>query len=422
MPGTPSSLGCEGCRRQKKRCDQVKPTCGRCKRIGVPCIGNGVKRWKFHSFQNDNQSLVAMPKRCPSNQQTKLSSSLVHILQTEDCRFDIRAFGGKVIPELVSQIGCNSALDTCVNAMVSLYRSHQCQQSRVSALTRYGEALTATRNAIISTKESIVMKMQIVVVMFACHVMASFLNTQFELGPWFWEACEVIGTPRPVKYHQGSFMSLESGTLAEASIYMRSPKKHLQQLRCIYDVMQFEMPKVRQLVSLAAMAAAAPNAQAMSIRVCSSYRLAYGIMLSMTAVLSHTLQIWDNNVNLVQELHNCVDASIVLVQECESARPYGAIFVPDFLMMVWAAATDGYRNDELTDILMDYEKDAVGADYMGQALSVRERLFAMELRETAEDTKLVLDPALDSAFEPLVLEPMKEEEQFQQGATECVIL
>ncbi|KAI7771787.1 hypothetical protein LZL87_006063 [Fusarium oxysporum] len=383
MPGTPSSRGCDGCRRQKKK--------------------------------NYDQSLI---KRRPSNEQTQLSSSLVHILQIEDARFDIRAFGGKLIPEIVAQIGYSPALDSCVNAMVSLYKSHRCQESRVDALTRYGEALTATRNAILDPKEKIMMKMQVVSIMFVCHVMASFLNPQFELGPWFWQACETIGTPRPVKYHQGSFLSLESGTMGELSILMRSPKENLRQLRCIYDVMQFEMPKVRQLLALATISTAAPNAPAMSIRVCSSYRVAYGILLAMTAVIGHTLRIWDTDLTLVGNSQDCVDECIGLVEQCESARPYGANFVPDFLTMVWAAATDGYRNDEMAEYLIDYEKDSIGADFMGQAMSIRERLFAMEARETAEELKVVLDPALES----LVKGPVINEQEIRPAVSECIIL
>ncbi|RFN44106.1 hypothetical protein FIE12Z_11654 [Fusarium flagelliforme] len=304
--------------------------------------------------------------------------------------------------------------------MVTLYRSHQCQKSRVEGLKAYGDALVATRKTIVDPKEPIMMKMQVVSVMFVCHywidrksveqhreiisvlfreavlknqlddlepymlgltqlaVLASFLNPRFELGSWFWEACETIGTPRPVKYHQGSFISLESGTLAQISIFMRSPKRHLHELRCIYDVIKFEMPKIQKLTALATMAAAAPTAEAMSIRVCSSYRFAYAILLSMKAVISHTLQIWDADLTLLGELHDCIDESISLAKQCESARPYGAAFVPDFLTMVYAAATDGYRNDEMVEILLDYEKDCVGADFLGHALSIRERLYAME--------------------------------------------
>ncbi|KAG9503739.1 hypothetical protein J7337_003694 [Fusarium musae] len=337
--------------------------------------------------------------------------------------------------------------------MVSLYKAHRCQESRVDALTRYGEALTATRSAILDPKEKIMMKMQVVSIMFVCHywvdrksieqhrevisvlfreavmkkqlddlgdymVMASFLNPQFELGPWFWEACHKIGTPRPVKYHQGSFLSLESGTMGELSILMRSPKKNLRQLRSIYDVMQFEIPKVRQLLALATISTAAPNAPAMTIRVCSSYRVAYGILLAMTAVIGYTLRIWDTDLTLVGNSHDCVDECIALVEQCESARPYGANFVPDFLTMVWAATADGYRNDEMAEYLVDYEKDSIGADFMGQAMSIRERLFAMEARETAEEAEVILNPGLEA----LVKRPVVSVQEIQPAVSECVLL
>lgn len=107
-----------------------------------------------------------------------MSSSLVHILRTEDCRFDIRAFGGILIPELVAQIGCSPALDSCIAAMVALYRSHQSRESKVGGLTRYGEALSATRKAIFDPKESIMVKMQVVSVMYTCHVSLA-LYSQF---------------------------------------------------------------------------------------------------------------------------------------------------------------------------------------------------------------------------------------------------
>jgi len=86
--------------------------------------------------------------------------------------------------------------------------------------------------------------------------------------------------------------------------------------------------------------------------------------------------------------------------------------------MVWAAATDGYRNDEMAEYLVDYEKDSIGADFMGQAMSIRERLFAMEARETAKEVKLVLDPALES----LVKGPVVSVQEIQPAVSECIIL
>ncbi|KAF4999657.1 hypothetical protein FGRMN_2306 [Fusarium graminum] len=181
--------------------------------------------------------------------------------------------------------------------------------------------------------------------------------------------------------------------------------------------MQSDMPQVWRLVEIATLAAAAPDAPAMSIRVCGSYRAAYGILLAMATVLNHTLQIWDEDASLIEEMREFIDRSISLAQQCESARPYGAIFVPDFLAMVWAAAADEYRNDELTEILLDYENDSVGADYLGHAMSIRKRLFDMEARETREQTELVSN---------LKIDPARHEQPLQHGqykaVSECVIL
>jgi hypothetical protein len=182
-------------------------------------------------------------------------------------------------------------------------------------------------------------------------------------------------------------------------------------------MIQFEIPKVRRLIALATTAAAAPNAQAMSIRVCSSYRFAYAILLAMTAVINHTLQIWDKSLGLVGDLHDCIDESIALAQQCETARPYGAMFVPEFLTMVFAA-TDGYRNDEMIGILLDYDNDCIGADYLGQALAVRERLYGMEMRETIEEIKLGLGTGLGAGTQ---METDDVEKDYQ-AASECIIL
>lgn len=205
--------------------------------------------------------------------------------------------------------------------------------------------------------------------------------------------------------------------MAEISIFMRSPRKNLQQLRCIYSVMRFEMPKIRRLVTLANLTAAAPNAPAMSIRACGSYRVAYGILLALTTVVNHTLQIWDEDIVLVKEIHDYIDQSITLVHQCATARPYGAMFVPDFLTMVWAAATDGYRNDELTEILLDYENDSVGADYLGHALSIRKRLFAMEMKETRDKVELGLD-----SKGGLIIQDLSRGDEQYDAPSECVIL
>ncbi|KAF4988689.1 hypothetical protein FDECE_14962 [Fusarium decemcellulare] len=459
MPGTPHSRGCEGCRKQKKRCDQVKPTCGRCKRLDVPCIGNGVKRWKFQSFQGEDKRLKPCPKSSPTNNTARVASSLVYILGIEDIRYDLRAFGGRLIPELPSQIGSNPALDACVSAMVSLYKSRQYSESKVDALAQYGDALTATRKTIRDPRESIVIKMRLVSIIFICQawidrkgaekhremishlfreailsgklseiepdyiqgltqlaVLANILNPKFELGRWFWDACKVSSTPRPARYQQGTFLSLESSTLAEASFFMRSPRKHLYQIQCMYNLVRAEKPKVRQCLVLATMATMLPTATPMAMRVCGSYRFAYSTMIALGSMLNHVLRIFYDDPDLLAESHDYVDEAISLTDQCASSRPHGASFIPDFLKMVWATITDSYRSTEIEVILWDYQHDVEGADYLEEALTLKRRLYRLAKRET--QPQLATNPEV-----PMHIEPEIQRNPYSMGAaTECVIL
>lgn len=70
MPGVPSSLACDACRKQKKKCDQRKPKCSRCARLQITCAGNGVRRYKFkwhfagHDFgalRSTKHSVIPLP-------------------------------------------------------------------------------------------------------------------------------------------------------------------------------------------------------------------------------------------------------------------------------------------------------------------------------------------------------------------------
>lgn len=193
MARTPSSLGCEACRRQKKRvrnqkigdigaccplklkklilrlqCDQERPKCGRCKRLSITCIGVGRQRLIFKQYQDDAH--IPHPNVIPSNETSKLTSSLVHILEIKDIRYDIRVFGGTGITDLPGEIGVNTALDATVSALVALYRVRQYNDSKVVALNHYGIALRAIMEMVQDPDIQYGIKLKTVLVMSICQV------------------------------------------------------------------------------------------------------------------------------------------------------------------------------------------------------------------------------------------------------------
>ncbi|KAH8690741.1 hypothetical protein BGW36DRAFT_389250 [Talaromyces proteolyticus] len=67
MPGVPTSTGCNTCRKQKKKCDEKQPSCSRCLRLQVPCIGSGTRRFKFHEFSGEGATTQQLPLISDSN-------------------------------------------------------------------------------------------------------------------------------------------------------------------------------------------------------------------------------------------------------------------------------------------------------------------------------------------------------------------
>lgn len=168
MPGVPSSRACEACRRQKKKvrhplhdtiyqsnplqCDEIQPTCSRCLRLAIPCIGSGQQRYKF---QPQPQIQALIPTRLnqvilanPSTAITTLAASLISIIKpTCPLRYNLWWSYGAFFNDIPARLGTNEALDASISALTVSHSSF-CIHRNVSieALRRYSRALGILRS------------------------------------------------------------------------------------------------------------------------------------------------------------------------------------------------------------------------------------------------------------------------------------
>ena len=158
MPGVPSGRGCDACRKQKKKCDQSQPACGRCTRLNIACIGSGERRFKFKqqmvvaSSGARNAGIsrtvtILAPTRVPVNEATKTVSSFTFILGVKDIRYSLGCYG-PFLEEIPKRMGNNDALDASVAALSSAFSSLSTRTHSSESLHAYGHALETLRTCL----------------------------------------------------------------------------------------------------------------------------------------------------------------------------------------------------------------------------------------------------------------------------------
>ncbi|KAI2717879.1 transcriptional regulator family: Fungal Specific TF [Penicillium roqueforti] len=167
MPGVPTGRACDACRKQKKKCDEKQPECGRCLRLKVSCVGSGQQRFKFKEQQfspKSNRSgqmtltsrskstekvifSFEIPRACPGNSMMSLTNSFVGaIKRSTDLRYNLWWAFGTFLEDIPRRLGSNEALDHAVDAVTTAHAGF-CTGQSVSAetLAKYSYALKTLR-------------------------------------------------------------------------------------------------------------------------------------------------------------------------------------------------------------------------------------------------------------------------------------
>ncbi len=158
-------------------------------------------------------------------------------------------------------------------------------------------------------------------------------------------------------------------------------------MRCAYNLIRSEIPRLQELLALSTMATMAPNANLAAIKLCSGYQFAYALMLGVASVLNYIIRIFDRDSSLAVDAHELIDESISLAHQCASRQLTGAMIVPDYLKTVWASTTDSYRSSEIEAILFDYKNtDLKEGAFMEEALEVKGRLQRTAMAQSRAET------------------------------------
>lgn len=141
-----------------QKCDQGKPACLRCTRLGIPCVGSGKQRFKFV----EQQSVAAKPisptqathevqvltfdgiSIVPCNQTMMMAGALCSALEVKDVRYDLSVYG-EFLQHIPKRLGTNKALDAAAKALTTSFASVPSQKRSVEGYETYVQGLQALR-------------------------------------------------------------------------------------------------------------------------------------------------------------------------------------------------------------------------------------------------------------------------------------
>ncbi|KAJ9606338.1 hypothetical protein H2200_009299 [Cladophialophora chaetospira] len=174
MPGVPSGRGCNACRQQKKKCDSPTHPCPRCKRLNIPCVGLGQRRYKFvqdekrlspgdnfilqrvsgseSSSHSTPGSDAATLFQSPSNETTRLVAAFTEkIKPARGIKYNLAWTYGDYLNHVPSRLGRNEALDNATDVWMTAFE-HQFSTSGVEntpvLLEKYGRSLASLRKCL----------------------------------------------------------------------------------------------------------------------------------------------------------------------------------------------------------------------------------------------------------------------------------
>ncbi|KAF5970294.1 hypothetical protein FCOIX_10492 [Fusarium coicis] len=416
MPGVPRSRGCNSCLKQKKKCDQAKPACSRCARLGIPCVGSGEQKYVFKpvSFTKPFKTSFSKPRKRetspqvpiihkPQNSLTLLQAKLVAALEITDLRYGTSCYG-EFLGHIPRRLGHSHALDISVDLMMTVLPYHYSQEVPPQVLAMYGSSLKLFKRP--QDKKDRQHNPEDVA---AFHIMTICQSWLGQAGDDLKSHGQILARFMDTATEKGwsstfehqlleiSLVALFFDTLINARIDLEqyTSRLSLQSRQNEYDDNQDPHARYLQLQRLLRIPRFIhePLCYVDEIKTTDKelqddhgrilhhleslihrLQVTEAILLMAALALNSILQaMYPDDSVLLLEASTLTNELITLAKGVSQYRPLGATFIPPCLVARWAtsSALEAQRN-EIEVLLMEYQKDYARIKWMDQAVLLEE--------------------------------------------------
>ncbi|KAF5562704.1 hypothetical protein FNAPI_3023 [Fusarium napiforme] len=390
MPGVPKSRGCNSCLKQKKKCDQTKPACSRCARLGIPCVGSGEQKYVFKPVSFTKPFKTSFPKarkrkessqlsmlHNPQNALTLLRAKLVAVLEITDLRYGLSCYGN-FLEHIPGRLGYSQALDTSVDLMMSILPYHYTHEIPSQVQAKYDSGLKVFRDTQDETGTKLSPEdVAAFHIMMICQswlgqtddglkshykqVLTRFMVTATE---------KVWSSTFELKLLETSLVSLFLEDLIDPYIDMEQHANSITSLsrqttHSPDQDPQIPILRLQRIRKQKAPSESMPSSQKLIHRLQITEAILLAAALALNSILRATYP--DDSV-LLLEASTLANELIALAKGVSQYRPLGASYIPPCLLVAWATTSALHaQRSEIEVLLTEYQEDYARTKWMDQA-------------------------------------------------------
>ncbi|KAJ5602260.1 hypothetical protein N7510_011794 [Penicillium lagena] len=445
MPGVPSSRGCDACRLQKKKCDQLRPACSRCVRLNIACVGGGQQRYMFkvHTMTSmatrtqSAMSVVGHPARPPGNESVTAIRAFVSVLEITDLRYDLSTYG-TFLRDIPQRLGSNPALDAAVDALTCAFPFLKTRDYPPNVLTRYNHSLRALRSClddpVQAQTSNTLCAIYLIVICQAwlglyhkypnhgeamAHILRaaalrewqstfdadlvttlcipvifeSITNPNIKLDARFWEQAAVFSRRSTVNNIGDSPKpTTKLCQMGRISEFMRFPDIHHHEIAATYQLLRNDAYRmINHLIQRrAGMDLSTSSATVIAY---ARYQAACCLIISLSLILNCLLRAFDaTNSLLCEEASAFCDEIITIAESVSCHRPLGSGYAAVCLVPAWAATDDPQQLARIETIMAEYQLDFIDFNWSDRATWLRSSFDTLRQGVAKGDRRRGFDP------------------------------
>lgn len=201
--------------------------------------------------------------------------------------------------------------------------------------------------------------------------MESVINPNIQLYPWLDKLIEAIGSEKSGQSRgesaAGRISMMQS--LARIPDFVRYPVLHLSEIEWRYPRLKADCQTVCTRLAKMTELVSAGKVDSSTLTTYAHSQAAYGLLLSMGAILNGILRAFDPfGTSLAEDSASLVHEILLLAERASPFRPLAASYIPLCLTTGWAVTDDNSRKVEIEKYIADWQTDLGDALWLEGAI------------------------------------------------------